>query len=434
MSIRIPILVLFLVFSLAACGDSADPAPVDTTEAVGGGSGGGGKDDSFETSEKIFCNWDYRFIAENSRDLGEFIVETNRYNLTNQDEVTDIIEEQVVQAVKHLGFVRAGEDLTFEEALQHSQDRDFAIHLLEDYRVYEWVQFYAGDTEIGVVFEAGSSTIVAEVGDGEVHGCHIEESLICEAHYADLKLDATLWVQTSPEFQAAASQAYRFATLQLDQAIEDQSWVAALEQGEDASSKPPAIILDLDETVLDNSPYQARLIAENKTHHHSRFRSWVNEADADFIPGADEFLHAAAEKGVTIFYVSNRTDSLEEGTRENLEKLGLPLDEDIDTVLLKNEEDDWGSNKTTRREAIAENYRIIMLFGDNLDDFVSTDKGSVDQRMQVGQEHLDNFGTKWFMLPNPMYGYWESATYGHWYGTTAEEKRDVKLLTLDPRR
>jgi len=89
-------------------------------------------------------------------------------------------------------------------------------------------------------------------------------------------------------------------------------------------------------------------------------------------------LHAAADKGVTIFYVSNRTASLEEGTRENLVNLGLPLEEDFDTVLLKREQDGWGSDKTPRREPVAENYRIIMLFGDNLDDFVPTDKGSVD--------------------------------------------------------
>src|SRR5215203_940023 len=76
-------------------------------------------------------------------------------------------------------------------------------------------------------------------------------------------LNAVAWMQTSLEYQASAVQAYRLAARQLDEALADRSWTAAIEQTGDASKLPPAVVLDIDETVLDNSPFQARVVRNN---------------------------------------------------------------------------------------------------------------------------------------------------------------------------
>ncbi len=138
-------------------------------------------------------------------------------------------------------------------------------------------------------------------------------------------LNAVLWLQTAIEFEASAVQAYRLAQLQLDAALSDPSWTAALEQQGDASKLPPAVIVDIDETVLDNSYYQARLIRDNAVFATPTWDAWVAEARATAIPGAVEFSKYAATKGVAVFYVSNRTANLEEATRKNLAALGFPL-------------------------------------------------------------------------------------------------------------
>lgn len=245
-------------------------------------------------------------------------------------------------------------------------------------------------------------------------------------------LHATLWTQTSAEFQALTWQTYMTAMTNLDEAIEDASWTAAPEQTS-APDLPPAIILDLDETVLDNSPYQARLIEEGATYETESWNAWCNEGNAEAIPGAVEFITAAEEMGVTVFYVSNRSHEVEEATRANLEAIGLTLPEDEDTVLLKYEQEDWGSDKGTRRLVVAANYRIIMLFGDNLGDFLDGYKTSLETRDSMVTGNAANWGTRWYVLPNPQYGSWESALFGHDYGIELEDREEMKEDALDTR-
>jgi 5'-nucleotidase (lipoprotein e(P4) family) len=148
-------------------------------------------------------------------------------------------------------------------------------------------------------------------------------------------LNAVLWVQTALEYEAATRQAYWLAQQQLDRALADPTWTAAPEQTGDAASLPPAVIVDIDETVLDNSYYQARMIRDNTAYSEDTWGPWVKEARATAIPGAREFAEYATEKGVTIFYVTNRMADLEEATRKNLAAEGFPLASDIDTVLTR---------------------------------------------------------------------------------------------------
>ena len=114
-------------------------------------------------------------------------------------------------------------------------------------------------------------------------------------------LNATLWTQTSVEFNASAMAAYKLAEVMLDRALADKSWTAVLEQGSDYEDKPPAVILDVDETVLDNSEYEAWLIKAKKSYSSKTWMPYVDEAISRPIPGSKEFIDYARSKGVEIF-------------------------------------------------------------------------------------------------------------------------------------
>lgn len=223
---------------------------------------------------------------------------------------------------------------------------------------------------------------------------------------------ATLWMQNSAEYKALTTSIYRTASAKLVLAKEDAYWTAYTPQEDNKIRKlSPAVILDVDETVLDNSPFQARMIKQNSRFDLEQWNKWVMEAKANAVAGAVEFTQQAYKKGITIFYLTNREAKVEEGTRENLKKLGFPLSDHNDHILSKNERENWTSAKTERRKYVAENHRILMLFGDNLNDFVSAENISQQQRHQLVKDNKSKWGQKWFILPNPAYGSWESALY-----------------------
>jgi acid phosphatase len=226
-------------------------------------------------------------------------------------------------------------------------------------------------------------------------------------------LNAVLWVQTASEYEAGAVQAYRLAAMQIDAALADRSWTAAIEQQGDPSKLPPAVIVDIDETVLDNSYYQARLVRDNATYATDTWDRWVKEERATAVPGAREFTDYAAKKGVTVFYVTNRTANLEESTRKNLAAAGFPLAATIDTVLVRGERPEWSSSsKGPRRAFIAASFRILLLVGDDLADFVVDASGTPDERRQKTEPYANWWGRRWIMLSNPTYGSWERAIVG----------------------
>ncbi|MDP6346548.1 MAG: 5'-nucleotidase, lipoprotein e(P4) family [Alphaproteobacteria bacterium] len=241
-------------------------------------------------------------------------------------------------------------------------------------------------------------------------------------------LNATLWLQTSVEFKAHALAAYRLGRLMLDQALADKSWTALPgEQGADYAGKPPAVILDVDETVLDNSLYQAWTVTAG-THYSSKtWGPFVNDVLSRPVPGSLDFIKYAASKGVKVFYVSNRKAPLEEGTRKNLAKFGYPVASDEDTVLLRGEKPEWKtSKKSPRRSHVAAKYRVVLLFGDNFGDFVDGYKGSLAERQALFEKHDAMWGSKWIMLANPSYGSWESAAFGHDWRKPGEQRRQMK--------
>ena len=236
-------------------------------------------------------------------------------------------------------------------------------------------------------------------------------------------LQATLWVQNSAEYQALTSMAYQTAETHLKEAVSDKNWTAELTQNSDSVKQlPPAVVLDIDETTLDNSPFQARMIEQNSEYNSEAWEQWVREAQAEPIPGAVAFTKAADALGITVIYLSNRNADTEAETRKNLEELGFPVSDEGDVVLLKGEQENWTSAKTARRAFVAENYRIVMLFGDDLNDFLPAKKITEQERSSLLEEHRANFGKKWFVLPNPVYGSWNDAMFNFDRSLTPEQK------------
>lgn len=226
------------------------------------------------------------------------------------------------------------------------------------------------------------------------------------------RLHSVLWAQTSAEHNALITLTYKQAQEALDLALPDKSWTAAVEQDQPYSELPPAIIMDLDETVLDNSPFEGRLIKARMPFDKTKWDQWVEEANAPALPGAVDFIAATQRRGIIIFFVTNRRSQHEPSTRKNLERLGISLRQDIDVVLSEGEQpNNWGPDKTTRRRYLASQFRILLLLGDDLGDFVS---GAIDlpqNRIRLAQQHNNRWGVSWFLIPNSIYGSWESSLY-----------------------
>ncbi len=243
-------------------------------------------------------------------------------------------------------------------------------------------------------------------------------------------LNATLWVTNSVEYKAVAREAYALAKIQLDKALADKGWTAATEQTGDFKDKPPAIILDADETVIDNGAYEAWLIKTGKDYSGKTWAAWVADAEAKAVPGAVDFTKYADSKGVKVFYVTNRSADQEAATRKNMEALGFPMGGNVDTFLMSGEQKDWTSKKGTRRAFIAQNYRILLLIGDNYGDFSDDYNQSEDNRNISLETNLDHVGHDWIFIPNPEYGSFESAPFMSNYKLSPDERRQMKIEAL----
>lgn len=225
-------------------------------------------------------------------------------------------------------------------------------------------------------------------------------------------IHAVLWIQSAAEYDAAARQAYNSARRQLDTALTAPG------------DKPPAVILDVDETAVDNSAFEARMIRQGKVYSAEEWRKWVDESAAGAVPGALEFLTYARSRGVTPFYITNRKGEEEPATRENLRRLGYPLTANEDVVLTRGERPEWESgDKEPRRQWVASRYRVLVVLGDDLNDFIPAAGRTREQRDELVRGNAQRWGTEWIMVPNPMYGSWEQAVTGGASGCEALQKK-----------
>jgi len=232
-------------------------------------------------------------------------------------------------------------------------------------------------------------------------------------------LHSVLWMQTSAEYLAITRGLYRLAAAQLDRALEDSRWTAIPEQAgrPDLPALAPAVILDVDETVLDNSPEEGQRVLDRARYVPDLFDRWATRAEAAAIPGAGDFMRYALGRGVQIYLVTNRTASLKTSTVENLAKLQVPIGPEF--VLCRGERG-WEGDKSSRRQFVAADHRVLLLVGDDLGDFVSisTVPTGGAERMLTREERaalVDRFSgyweDRWLVLPNPAYGSWERIFY-----------------------
>ena len=168
--------------------------------------------------------------------------------------------------------------------------------------------------------------------------------------------------------------------------------------------------MDVDETVIDSGKFQSLLVKNRARFSSTRWREWQLRNEPDAVPGAIEFIAYAQSRGVTVFFVTNREHATEPILRVNLAAVGVKLPDQLDTVLSRNERPDWSADKTSRQNFIAQSHRVLMLFGDDLADFISEYRSAPQTRTREALKR-NEWGTKWFMLPNPMYGSWEGALY-----------------------
>lgn len=251
----------------------------------------------------------------------------------------------------------------------------------------------------------------------------------CATRGPHATLQATLWMRNAAEYRALAEANYHQATESLIEALADSTWTAAVEQTAEYASLPPAVIVDIDETVLDNSAFQARVIRQGGEFDPVLWDVWIAEAAARAVPGALQFTREAQQRGVTVFYVTNREHPQEAATRRNLEALGFPLATQVDVVLTRGEQAEWDSDKTTRRAAIAGDHRVLLLAGDDLNDFVDA-RISSEERAEIVRRYQANWGERWFVLPNPVYGSWEGAILGYETDLSNEERARRKEAAL----
>lgn len=235
-------------------------------------------------------------------------------------------------------------------------------------------------------------------------------------HNCDHLIMATLWFQKSAEMRACYIQAYNWAKRSLDEQMEYTS-----------RNKKPAIVLDIDETVLDNSPFEVKCIETGEGYSTETWQAWTSKEMAVPLPGTVEFLNYANEKGVEIFYISNRKVDELGWTLANMKKYELP-NADSAHVILRAE---TGSKKA-RREQVLKDHEIILLIGDALTDF-SEIYESRDSTLgfDLVDADKDKFGFEYIIIPNPMYGEWEKAVFHNSYDYTTEQKDSLRRNILN---
>ncbi|MCB2207926.1 MAG: 5'-nucleotidase, lipoprotein e(P4) family [Bacteroidetes bacterium] len=206
-------------------------------------------------------------------------------------------------------------------------------------------------------------------------------------------MTATLYNYFAAEYQALAHQAFNIGKERL-----------AHIRSERPEDENLAIVVDIDETILNNTPYEAKAMLDGKSYESESWYEWSNMAVAEPVPGALEFIQFADSLGFHVFYISNRKEKFEgEGTRENIRNMGFPQTMD-DHFLLRTDE----RNKEKRRQSVSENYEIVLLAGDNLGDFYE-DTDVFTEREAIMKSNINHFGRKFIVLPNAIYGDWLTA-------------------------
>ncbi len=229
-----------------------------------------------------------------------------------------------------------------------------------------------------------------------------------------------LWVKYAAEYQALSAQTYADARADLPRLLADPNW-SALPDQRDAADKPPAIILDVDETVVTNVDFQLTLEGDYTSLKHYL---WSSSYDSIPVRGVVETIALARDLGIEVFFVTNRPCEAVAGVAGDCPQLDSTIDDireagietDAEHVLLAWQRPGWSKEKLIRREYIGRTHRVIALFGDDYGDFVQctrakplppcTEAATRASRHAALDTYADYWGSGWYMLPNPMHGSW----------------------------
>jgi len=226
---------------------------------------------------------------------------------------------------------------------------------------------------------------------------------------------SVLWYQKSAEMRALYYQGFNLAKLRLNEKVLKMN-----------TESKKAVIVDIDETMLDNSPSEGKCIETGESFNNENWSQWTAKSIAKALPGAVDFSRFAESLGVDVFYISNRGVSEFEATLKNLQSENFAF-ADSGHLLLKEDE----SSKKVRREQVAKNYEIILLIGDNLGDFTEIlDDRTKNYGFDLVDQFEKDFGDKFIILPNPMYGAWEKPIYNFNRDLTETEKYRLRKSNI----
>jgi 5'-nucleotidase (lipoprotein e(P4) family) len=231
----------------------------------------------------------------------------------------------------------------------------------------------------------------------------------------EIKVLPVLFQQEAAEYRALCYQAFNLAELRINGIKKRKIRKGHL-----------AIITDLDETILDNSYSEANLIREGKNYSSASWKKWTDLSAATAVPGAVDFLKYVHAKGIEIYYISNRKTDEFISTLKNLVKLGLPNADEQHILLYA-----LDSPKEVRRQIVMKDHQVVMLLGDNLNDFKDVfENKTIKERFQSTDDFRKEWGNQFIVLPNPVYGEWENALYEYNFKLSPEEKKEIRLKLL----
>ncbi len=225
---------------------------------------------------------------------------------------------------------------------------------------------------------------------------------------------ATIWFQRSPEMKALYYQGYNLASMRVAEFVKQKS------------AKPKAVVVDIDETMLDNSPFEAQEIIDNKGFTPELWKKWSAMAKAKALPGAVAFTHVCDSLGVQVIYISNRKVSEVDVTVKNLDSLGFSFARKENMIFKEDV-----SSKKSRRDKISEKFEIVLLIGDNLNDLSEVfENRGLDWGTSVVEQNRKEFGNRFIVLPNPMYGDWEKNIFSSKDTLNEKQKRAARLKVI----
>lgn len=235
-----------------------------------------------------------------------------------------------------------------------------------------------------------------------------------ESKSQDHLIMATLWYQRASEMKAIYYQSFNWAKIRVDSEVTKNR------------SEKLAVVVDIDETMLDNSPFETNCIETGKGYTKETWSEWTIKADAKPVPGAVEFSKYAELKGVEVFYISNRSVDDFDVTLKNLQYENFAFADSAHLLLMAD-----NRSKEPRRKIVREDHEIILLIGDNMLDFSEIfEDRSNNFGFATIDENKDLFGEKFIVLPNPMYGEWEREAFKNKKGLSNEEKYKLRKENL----